>query len=200
MLQATLNRSRNDKFLLVLDLPNALKNSQDTVIQNKYSADQIQFTVFGSPVPKISIPEIVLPFGGQTMKVSSNFRSAYPTLDVKFLVGNGYQNYWILWKWLNLFNDSENSTSEINAPASFITEKDIRLTNPFSNYISNFTLFALDEFDNKIISFKYTNAFVTSLGQINYSYQDPTEITCDISFAYSQLHVELLKDINISSC
>lgn len=199
MLQATLNRSRNDKFLLVLDLPIALKNSQDNVIQSKYSADPIQFTIYGSPVPKITVPEINLPFGGQVLKVSSMSRPAYPSLDVKFLVGNGYQNYWILWKWLNLFNDSKNSTSELNTPANFIGN-DIRLTNPLSHYISNFTLFALDEFDNKIISFKYSNAFVTSLGQINYSYQDPTEITCDVSFAYNQLEVELLKDINISSC
>lgn len=199
MLQATLNRSRNDKFLLVLDLPIALKNAQDSVIQNKYSADPIQFTIYGSPVPKISVPEINLPFGGQILKVSSMSRPAYPSLDVKFLVGNGYQNYWILWKWLNLFNDSQNGTSDLNSPSNFIGEN-IRLTNPLSHYISNFTLFALDEFDNKIISFKYSNAFVTSLGQINYSYQDPTEITCDVSFAYNQLEVELLKDINISSC
>jgi hypothetical protein len=199
MNQATLNRSRSDKFLLVLDLPIALKSSQDTVIQDKYSADQIQFTIYGSPVPKISIPEINLPFGGQVLKVSSMSRPAYPSLDVKFLVGNGYQNYWILWKWLNLFNDSQNSTSDLNMQSSFVGE-DIRLTNSLRRYISDFTLFALDEFDNRIISFKYTNAFVTSLGQINYSYQDPAEITCDVSFAYNQLEVKLLKDINISSC
>ena len=140
MLQATLNRSRNDKFLLVLDLPIALKNSQDNIIQSKYSADPIQFTVYGSPVPKISVPEINLPFGGQSLKVSSMSRPSYPSLDIKFLVGNGYQNYWILWKWLNLFNDSKDSSSNLNTPTNLLNEK-IRMINPFSQYISNFSLF-----------------------------------------------------------
>lgn len=199
MLQPVLNRSRSDKFQLILDLPLALKNMQDNVIQEGYNANQIQFTVFGSPVPKISIPEISVPFGGQFVKVSSGSRPSFPVLDIKFLVDNGYQNYWSLWNWLNLFNNSKESASNLNANLNQSIHN-IVLTNPLSQYTSNFSLFALDEYDKRIISFEYTNAFITGLSEINYSYQDPSEITCTASFAYNQLQVNLLKDVNVSSC
>jgi hypothetical protein len=199
MNQTVLNRSRNDKFVLVLDLPRVMKDSVDGVLQSSYSANQIQFTIFGSPVPKISVPEIDVPFGGQHIKVSSMSRPSFPSLDVKFLVDNGYQNYWTLWKWMNLFNDSRNSTSSLNTAVNTYKEP-IRLTNPLDRYSSNFTLFALDEFDKRIISFEYTGVFITGLSEINYSYQDPAEITCNASFVYNQLNVNLLKNVNASTC
>lgn len=199
MNQTVLNRARSDKFLLVLDLPEALKKAQDSIMQSNYKPKQIQFTVFGSPVPEISVPEISVAYGGQSMKVSSMSRPTYPPLEVSFLVDNGYQNYWTLWKWLNLFNDSKTSSSNLNANANIIGE-DIRLTNSLDQYISNFSLFALDEYDKQIISFKYSDVFITRLSPINYSYQDPSEITCNATFVYNQLQVDLLRDVNISSC
>jgi hypothetical protein len=199
MLQPILNRSRSDKFLLILDLPPALKGKQDSTLQSGYNPDQIQFTVYGSPVPKITIPEIEIPFGGQFIKVSSGSRPSFPSLDIKFLIDNGYQNYWTLWNWLNLFNDSREGTSDLNANLNH-RDKNIFLTNPLSKYTSNFSLYALDEFDKKIISFDYTNAFITGLSEINYSYQEPSEITCNATFVYNQLQVNLLKDVNVSSC
>jgi len=199
MNQAILNRSRSDKFSFVLDLPKALKEQYDAILQKIYSADQIQFTTYGSPVPNIKIPELSVPFGGQVYNASSLSRPAYTPLTLKFLIDNGYQNYWALWKWLNLFNDSENSTTNLTSPLGEINQK-IYLKNGMSDFTSNFSLFALDEFNNKIIEFKYTNAFITSLSPIEYSFQTSAEITCNATFAFNQLNINLLKDINISSC
>ena len=102
MQQPVLNRSRSDKFAFVLDLPKALKDQVNSVLDIT-NADPVQFTTFGSPVPAVSVPDINLAYAGQSYHTSSNSRPAYPPLNIKFLVDNGYQNYWILWKWLNLF-------------------------------------------------------------------------------------------------
>ena len=197
MQQPVLNRSRSDKFSFVLDLPKALKRTVDKVLPI-YSADTVQFTTFGSPVPAISVPDINLAFGGQSFHTSSNSRPAYPPLNIKFLVDNGYQNYWILWKWLNLFNDASNSVTDINS--SVVNNNKVLLSNSLSDYISTFSLFALDEYNNKIIEFKYTNAFITGLSPIEFSFQNPDQIICNATFVFNQLQVDLLADINVSAC
>lgn len=201
MNQAALNRSRNDKFIMVLDLPLAMKKKYDSVLGEGYKIDPIQFSIYGSPVPQISVPEINLPFGGQVAKVSSHFRPAYTPLQIKFLVDNGYKNYWILWNWLNLFNDVKKSTSTVtNAIDTPINTKDASLINPVTNYTSRFSIYSMDEFNNKIVSFTYTNAFPTTLGEINFSNQDASEINCTVTFAFNQLEVSLLKDVNRVNC
>jgi hypothetical protein len=199
MNQTVLNRSRSDKFAFVLELPKVLKQQQDIVLQKEYNADTIQFTTFGSPVPTITVPEVKVPFGGQVYNTSSISRPAYPPISLRFLVDNGYQNYWILWKWLNLFNDNKEGTTNLNAPLNS-KKDDIILTNPIVDYAANFTLFGLDEFNNKIISFNYTQAFITGLSPIEFSFQNPAEITCTATFVFNQLRVDLIKDINVSSC
>lgn len=199
MNQSILNRSRNDKFKLVMDLPIALKRKQDLVIQSNYNADQVQFTTFGSPVPSIKVNEIKVPFGGQVYNASSISRPSYDSLTLKFLIDNGYQNYWILWKWLNLFNNSEDSSTTLTEPVIMEID-DMRLTNPMSDFTTTFSLFGLDEFNNKIIEFKYTQAFITSLSPIEYSFQTANEIICTATFVFNQLNISLLKDINTSNC
>jgi hypothetical protein len=198
MNQSVLNRARIDKFNLILDLPNAIKQSVDPIIKDKFKADTIQFSVYGSPVPKIQIPEIKLPYGGQNAYVSSHTRPAYPPLTLSYLIDNGYQNYWILWKWLNLFNDQNLSTSDIsNPPEGYnIWHHYSDSATPLSDYQSSFCLYALDEFNNPIVAFKYSNAFITGLSELNYLHQDAKEITGTVTFAYDQLTVDLLNNVN----
>ena len=149
MNQSVLNRSRNDKFAFVLDLPLALKKQTDLVMSKAYNANQIQLTTFGSPVPSIRVSEIKVPFGGQVYNASSLSRPSYEALSLKFLIDNTYQNYWMLWKWLNLFNDTENSTTELTKiiPRA---NGEIGIDNPMSDFTTTFSLFSLDEFNNKI--------------------------------------------------
>lgn len=202
MNQTPLNRSRNDKFLLVLELPKALKNTYDVVLEKSYKIDPIQFSVFGSPVPAISVPDVSVAFGGQVHKTSSFSRPAYNPITLRFLVDNGYTNYWTLWKWLNLFNDSKTSSSPVVSPLhpSYDKSTPAILTNSLIDYVSHFSLFSMDEYNNKIVEFKYTNVFPTNLGEINYSNQDPSEINCNVTFSFNQLNVNLLRDVNKVSC
>jgi hypothetical protein len=200
MYQSLLNRSRNDKFILVLDLPKSMKDKFDSVLEQNYKIDPLQISIFGSPVPAASVPSINLPYGGQVYKGSSMSRPAYQPLTIKFLVDNGYRNYWILWNWLNLFNDAKTSSSDITIAPNSNNNKVIPITNPMSNYTSNFNIYGLDEFNNKIISFTYTHCFPTSLSEINFSNQDPSEITSIVTFEFNQLQVDLISNNNKINC
>jgi hypothetical protein len=194
--QSILNRSRSDKFTLVMDMPIAMRNKIDNVLQNNYRPDKVEFTVFGSPVPKIEVKSINLPFGGQHLNITSGSRTEYGLLNLKFLIDNGYQNYWILWNWLNLFNNNELSDSSINEPSTLPWENTFLTKNPFSEYVTDFMLYGLDEYNNKIIEFKYDKSFITSLSELTYSHQDETIISCTATFAYNQLKVSLLNNVN----
>lgn len=201
MNQAILNKSRSDKFLMVLDLPLKMKEKFDNILQGRYSADNIQFTTYGSPVPTISVPAIDVPYDGQVYKASSLSRPAYDPLNVKFFVDNGYQNYWVIWQWLNMFNDAKYSTSTIQTQKNYQTfDRDVKMQTSMRDLVSIFRIYALDEYNNKIIAFTYSHAFPISLGEISYSHQDPSEITCNVSFAFNQLDVDILKNVNDGTC
>ena len=199
MNQAILNKTRNDKFLMVLDVPKYLKEKYDTVLRKTYNADQIQFTTYGSPIPSINVPSIDVNYDGQTYKASSLSRPAYSPLNVKFFIDNGYKNYWILWTWMNLFNDAKDSSSIVSMQ-EMRKNNNPKLEIPMSELVSTFTIYAMDEYNNKIMAFKYKHAFPTSLSEINFSHQDPSEISCVASFAFNQLHVDLLKNVDEEAC
>ena len=201
MNQAILNKSRSDKFLMVLDIPIELKKRFDTVLESKYDADVMQFSTYGSPVPTVSVPSIDVPFDNQVYKASSLSRPAYQPLNIKFFVDNGYKNYWLIWQWLNLFNEAKTSTSQIGVreiPRG--NNVDVPLGITMADLVSKFSIYALDEYNKKIISFTYSHAFPVSLGEINYSHQDPSEITCIAGFAFNQLQVELIKNVDNTDC
>ncbi len=201
MNQTILNKSRNDKFLMVLDIPIQLKKQYDSVLKTAYNANTIQYTIYGSPVPSVSVPPIDLPYDGQVYRASSMSRPAYQPINIKFFVDNGYKNYWILWKWLNMFNDAQfsNSNIRIEDPKKNISpDSDMKIT--MKDLVSIMRIYGLDEYNNKIISFTYTHAFPISLGELIYSHQNPSEISCDVSFVFNQLQVDMLKNVDEATC
>lgn len=201
MNQAILNKSRSDKFLMVLDIPLELKKRFDVVLESKYDADTIQFATYGSPVPSVNVPSIDVPFDNQVYKASSLSRPAYQPLNIRFFVDNGYKNYWLIWQWLNLFNEAKTSTSRIGVrEVPRDRNVDVPLGITMADLVSQFSIYALDEYNKKIISFTYNHAFPVSLGEINYSHQDPSEITCVAGFAFNQLHVDLIKNVDNTDC
>jgi hypothetical protein len=196
MIQTPLNKSRNDKFILIMELPLALKRTYNQTTQENFKIDPLQLSIYGSPVPSINVPAIDMPFGGQVYKTSSFSRPAYDPLNIKFVIDNGYKNYWVIWNWLNLLNDYKKSTAEPQT----IPKGQNEIKNPMSDFTSTFTIFGLDEYNNKIISFKYSHVFPTSLTEISYSNQDPNEISSSATFVFNQLEVNLEKDVNRVIC
>jgi hypothetical protein len=189
--QSILNKNRKDKFILVLNLPSILKrvnkvdsNDRSTETLN---LDSLQYSIFGSVVPESKIPEIAVPYGAQVPKVTSYARPAYAPLTVNFTVDNQFNNWWVLWYWLNIINNSKQSTynaDQLNPTTALKTN--------LADYQANITVYGLDEYNNKKIQWDYTNAFITNLGDITYNYRDPEQIDSSFTFAFGQLNCQLL--------
>jgi hypothetical protein len=183
--QTYLNKSRKDKFLFTLNLPNALKGKNSIVVRDdtKLSLDALQFSVYGTIVPKIEKPAVEIRYSGNTLYNSAHSIESYPPVTVDFTIDNRYNNYWAIYSWLNLMHDQVDGTYD---------SEDLILNKKFENYQADFILTALDEFDKPIISFTYTKAFPTELGEIEYSYRSGDEIQCSFTFVYSQLKLNLI--------
>lgn len=188
--QSILNKNRKDKFLLVLNLPKILKeiNKIDpNDRESKYiNFDSLQYSVYGAVVPNITIADVDAAFGGQVAKFTSYNRPAYNPITVSFTIDNGFNNWWVLWSWLDLINNSK--TGKYNS--NDIVQSDlVRITN---SYQTNVTIFGLDEYNNKKIQFDYTDAFITGLGEINYNYRESDQIESSFTFAFNQFTPKLL--------
>lgn len=183
--QSPFNKQRKDKFICVLTIPNVLRDQVRDVQRRNTSVnfDTLQFSIFGAIAPPIEIPPVMVPYGGQTMKVTSYVRPSYPHLKIDFTVDNQFNNYWVIFKWLEIFNNITDSTFDPNKPVadSFADQ-----------YMTNISVFGLDEYNNQTVRFDYIRAFPISLEGINYNDRDAGEMECSFQFAYHQLKMTLL--------
>ena len=198
--QSILNKSRKDKFLLVLNLPDALKklNTFSTIdrANSNIVLDTLQYSVYGAVVPATNIEEISLPYAGQTLNLTSGKREKYEDITVNFTVDNGYNNWWVLWKWLNFINDAKTGTfdTENLAPLSTNSQDKVVYTSTtnLQPYQTLITVYGLDEYNNKKIQWSYNKAFIIKLNGITYNYRDAEQMESSFTFAFSQLNAELL--------
>jgi hypothetical protein len=97
-----------------------------------------------------------------------------------------YNNYFTIWSWLNLLHDHK--TGVYNQRG--LVPEDAN----FNDYMTDLSVYGLDEFMEKKIHFKYHKAFPTSLDAITYNQKSDTgeEIESGFTFLYSQMHVEIL--------
>ena len=97
--QAYLNTARIDKFVMSIPLPPALLkiNKKTPKRSSQISLDSLQFSVFGAVIPKITIPQKALPFGGHesATQISSHFRRTPDPLVVSFNIDTEFWNYWV---------------------------------------------------------------------------------------------------------
>lgn len=184
--QSVLNKSRVDKFRLVFQLPNALKkinkegSRQNTTVQQ----DSMQFSIYGTVVPAITVPALEIRYAGNTLYNSSHSKNSYPPVTVNFTIDNEYNNYWVIYKWINLLHDQK---------TGILDQDDIIQDDRFKDYQTDLSIFGLDEFNKEKIIFNYTKAFPTDIGGITYNYRESGEIESSFTFVYSQLHTTLLQ-------
>ena len=185
--QSILNKSRLDKFLLVFSIPPALRevNVRENTARssNNVIEDKLQLSVYGAVVPELTVPSIAIPYAGSNLYQSSHAREPYPPVTVNFTADNEFNNYWVIYKWLNLMHDQKTGVYD---------ETDLDPDNEFNNYQTDITLYGLDEYENRRIEFTYTKAFPITLGSLDYNYRTSDEIESSFTFAYSQLHTKLL--------
>ena len=185
--QSILNKSRLDKFLLVFSIPPALReiNVRENSARNSTNVieDKLQLSVYGAVVPELTVPSIQIPYAGSNLYQSAHAREPYPPVTVNFTADNEFNNYWVIYKWLNLMHDQKTGVYD---------ESDLDPDNQFNNYQTDMTLYGLDEYENKRIEFTYTKAFPVTLGNLEYNYRTSEEIESSFTFVYSQLHTKLL--------
>ena len=182
--QSFLNKSRLDKFIMVFQVPQALKKIESKTERRTYnlSEDAFQFSVYGSVVPEITVPSIQIGYAGSNLYNSSHAKEPYPPVTVNFTVDNEFNNYWTIYKWLDLMHDEKEGLYDVD---------DLSIDERFASYQTDMTLYGLDEYDNKRIEFTYTKAFPINVGAMNYNYRDSSEIESSMTFVYSQIHSKL---------
>lgn len=185
--QSQLNVTRKDKFLLIIDIPPILKpllQKEDRVCRGG-NLDRLQMSIWGFVVPQISVNKMEVPYGGQISKFSGLSRPSYEPVTINFTIDNRFDNYYILYKWLDIQNDDS---------TSFFDQDNLRpcATGKGPDYKTIITVMALDEYDHPTAKWDYLGAFATNLGAINASYRDTNELESTFTFEFSQLKMSLL--------
>ena len=183
--QSFLNKGRLDKFIMVFQVPEALRKIESKTERRTYNLneDAFQFSVYGSVVPEITVPAIQIGYAGSNLYNSAHAKEPYPPVTVNFTVDNEFNNYWTIYKWLDLMHDEKEGLYDVD---------DLSIDERFASYQTDMTLYGLDEYDNKRIEFTYTKAFPINVGAMNYNYRDSSEIESSMTFVYSQIHSKLI--------
>jgi len=188
--QSYLNKAREDKFLLVFDVPPILKSTISEYIRDNIhiNPNSVQFSIFGSIVPQITVKGVEARYAGSTLYVSSHSKDSYPPVNVKFMVDSMYDNWWVIYQWLNLLHDQKTGT---------YNTQNVPVDKNFNDYMTNLTIYALDEYGKKRMKFTYIKAFPTSLDEIVFDQKAEAgkEIESGFTFLYSQLHTERLLEV-----
>jgi hypothetical protein len=191
VIQSVLNKARQDKFILIFDLPPILKPIARKYDRNNKTVipDSVQFSVFGTVIPEVAVKGVETRFSGSTLYMSSFSKDSPPPVNIKFNVDSMYNNYFTIWSWLNLLHDHK--TGVYNAGG--LVPEDAN----FGDYMTDLSVYGLDEFGKKRIHFKYVKAFPTGIESINYNQRSDQgeEVESGFTFLYSQMHVELLGEI-----
>lgn len=201
--QALQNKARLDKFILSFTVPQCLQSIESKTeratehkSRTRVLPDKLQYSVYGVVVPEISVPSIELPYSGQHMKASGHARDAYEDVTINFNVDNQFNNYWYIWRWLDILNDSEVSTYDAlghgKSNPQLMGSRNEDDPELMMDYQTDFTLYGINEYNKRQIEFTYTKAFPNSLGGIEYNYQSSDEIASSFTFSFSQLLVKLL--------
>lgn len=188
--QAVLNKSRLDKFILVFDVPPLLREVCKKFTRDNQSIqlDTIQFAIYGTVIPRIEVPAVPVNYGGSVLQISSQARPGYPPVAVNFTIDNQFNNYWVIYTWLNALRSAQDG----------IYKTAIHKEHKFSNhmlikdYATDITVYAKDEYNVDIIKWTYKMAFPTNLGEINYSYRNAGEIETSFDFVFTEMECELL--------
>ena len=189
--QAIFNKQRVDKFLCVLNIPEGLKKLN--VIKNRsnssFNLDSLQFSVWGALTPEFSIPAVEARYGGNTLHISSHARPSWPPIKVNFTIDNQFNNYWVIWQWLNLLRDEKEGEFGIADKGQLLNKN-----SPLPEYSTTINIYAIDEYDNPIIGWAYEYAFPTKLDEIKWSERDTSEAQCGFTFVFGRTKTTLITE------
>ena len=185
-IQSTLNRSFTDKFYFLMNLPNAMKNFKEDYNRNLNEGgikkETIGWTLIKTSIPEVLIKSQSIGYSGGNHYISSHVKEPYSPLSIEFKVDSLYNNYSILYEWLNYIYDEKYGHFDANNLA-----KDAIGT---SSYATTISVIATDGYEKDTIMWTFKNAFPTRLSGISLDYRDSSEIVCTADFVFSQMYIK----------
>jgi hypothetical protein len=183
--QSGLNKSRKDKFSLIIPIPQVLRDLDKRLQKGNNVVDMntLELSIYGTIVPKNVIPAEDVRYAGGNVYVSSHNKPSYDPITVNFTIDNQFQNYWVIHKWLNQLRSEKNGYYEYPEQAKNIG---------IGQYSSDFIIIARDEFNKEVIKWIYKSAFPISLGEITYNHRDAEEIETSFEFVFRGMETILL--------
>lgn len=178
--QSLLNNTPSDGYLMVLNLPKILKSVNDDSSRgcDAVCLETLSFHVRGNVVPSTTVPSKEISTAGFVYKTSSSKKQPYEPINVEFTVDSQYNNYWLLWKWLNYFITG---SCVNNRQAS----ENAKLT-------TDIVAYGLNEYKCPVIKFTYKDAFITSLGSLTYNDVDSGDLIGSFTYDFSDLLIDLV--------
>ena len=200
-IQAPFNKTRKDKFIAVIPAPKGLRDIQSKFRRGNTTIlpDSFILSIVGTVAPPVVVPAIANRYSGQTHNVTSYTREPWPPLTFSFTIDNRFNNYWYIYKWLDILNDDQtgiyDNADVTNVRVIETTKSGAQITNfdrAIQYYSTDISLYAVDEYEKRVIEFKYTRAFPTKLGGLDFSYREGDEMAVTVEFAYSQFTASLV--------
>lgn len=190
MNQSPLNKSKKDKFILSLTIPKALQvindNSPTVTSNNKVKFDTLEMSVYGIVTPSVKIKSKTLNYGTQSIKISTHVTDPHDDIKLDFTVDNEYKNYWVIYKWLDFINDQKKGVFNGDKIVNIIEDQNL------PNYSCDFSIYGLDEYENKKIRFDYIGGFPNSLSEIKWDYKDGGDILASVVFSFTKMIPQLI--------
>lgn len=178
VVQAILNRSRVNRFVLVLNLPKKLYNNELFKLKN------LQFTITGTIFPDIELHSHNIRYAGQSMNIPGYSRPEYQPLQLIFKIDNEWNNYMTIYNWINILNNDASSILDENNHLDLNGLQEV--ASAYKDYTTDLSIIQMDEYNNPIIEFVYTSAYPVKLSGYNPDYQKGEEIISTAVFKYNQ--------------
>lgn len=191
--QSVLNKSRRDKFLFTITFPEAMREISFHHPENRSNdhilPDTLQYSVYGVVLPAIRVDHGEIRYSGQAVKFSSHSRPAYSNIKMNFTVDNRFNNYWVIWKWLDLLNDDNDAIFNAKNPDMLKNDPTASI---FKKYQGTGTLYTLDEYNQRTAQFDYFGLLPVGLGEVDYNNRTTDTIDTTFEFSFSKLTPKLL--------
>ena len=186
IIQSPLNKTLEDKFLFIMNLPECLKDVQSKYIKELSSAgigkNAVAWSLTNVTIPRESIKAESMPYAGGHHYVSSHVKTPYDPLKIEFKIDNKYANYFTIYEWMNLIYHEKAGHFDAENLANGVIGSQV--------YATNLSVVGTDEYDKPIIQWTFVNAFPTEIPSIKLDYQNTGEITCSCEFVFSQMYIK----------
>lgn len=186
IIQSPLNKTLEDKFIFVMNLPDCLKNLRSKYIKDiseiGVGRNAISWSLTNVTIPSNNIKAQSMAYAGGHHYVSSHTKTPYEPLKIEFKIDNKYANYFTIYEWMNLIYHEKYG--------HFNAEKIAGDQFGSKTYATQLAVIGTDEYNKPIIQWSFTHAFPTELPSIKLDYQNTGEITCSCSFVFSQMYVK----------